>query len=65
MIHVVMNADKGAGNTEGFDDDPEVLHLDLLPKGVIVFPGSGITENLNDKARQPGTPVQRFAARRG
>ena len=26
--------------------------LNLLPKGVIAFPGSGITENLVDKARQ-------------
>ena len=28
--------------------------LNLLPKGVIAFPGSGITENLVDKARQLG-----------
>ncbi len=34
----------------------------LLPKGVIAFPGSGITENLVDKARQLGIPVQRVAA---
>ena len=34
----------------------------LLPKGVIAFPGSGITENLVDKARQLGIPVQRIAA---
>ena len=33
--------------------------LNLLPKGVIAFPGSGITENLVDKARQLGIPVQR------
>ena len=36
--------------------------LNLLPKGVIAFPGSGITENLIDKARQLGIPVQRIAA---
>ena len=36
--------------------------LNLLPKGVIAFPGSGITENLVDKARQLGIPVQRVAA---
>ena len=35
--------------------------LNLLPKGVIAFPGSGITENLVDKARQLGIPVQRVA----
>ena len=31
--------------------------LNLLPKGVIAFPGSGITENLIDRARQMGIPV--------
>ena len=36
--------------------------VNLLPKGVIAFPGSGITENLVDKARQLGIPVQRIAA---
>ena len=36
--------------------------LDLLPKGVIAFPGSGITDNLVDKARQLGIPVHRVAA---
>ena len=36
--------------------------LDLLPKGVIAFPGSGITENLVDRARQLGIPVMRAAA---
>ncbi len=36
--------------------------LNLLPKGVIAFPGSGITENLIDRARQLGIPVQRVKA---
>ena len=31
--------------------------LNLLPKGVIAFPGSGITGNLVDKPRQLGIPV--------
>ncbi len=31
--------------------------LEILPKGVIVFPGSGITGNLADKARKLGIPV--------
>ncbi len=35
--------------------------LNLLPKGVIAFPGSGITENLVDRARQLGIPVMRAA----
>ena len=33
--------------------------LNLLPKGVLAFPGSGITENLVDRARQLGIPVCR------
>ncbi len=36
--------------------------LNLLPKGVIAFPGSGITENLVDKARTLGIPVMKVAA---
>ena len=36
--------------------------LNLLPKGVIAFPGSGITGNLVDKARQLGIPVMSVAA---
>ena len=36
--------------------------LNLLPKGVIAFPGSGITGNLVDKARQLGIPVMTVAA---
>ena len=36
--------------------------LNLLPKGVIAFPGSGITENLVDRARQLGIPVDRVVA---
>jgi P-loop containing NTP hydrolase pore-1 len=34
--------------------------LQTLPIGVIVFPGSGITGNLADKARILGIPVWRF-----
>jgi hypothetical protein len=33
--------------------------LATMPKGLIVFPGSGITENLADKARHLGIPVWR------
>ena len=36
--------------------------LNLLPKGVIAFPGSGITDNLVDKAKQLGIPVMKVAA---
>ncbi|RWR27394.1 DUF2493 domain-containing protein [Sinirhodobacter populi] len=34
--------------------------LDTLPIGVMVFPGSGIQENLADKARKLGIPVMKF-----
>jgi hypothetical protein len=34
--------------------------LEVLPIGVIVFPGTGIQENLADKARKLGIPVWRF-----
>jgi hypothetical protein len=36
--------------------------LEALPIGVIVFPGSGISANLADKARKIGIPVWRFTA---
>ena len=31
--------------------------LEIVPAGVIVFPGSGITGNLADKATRLGIPV--------
>jgi len=34
--------------------------LSVMPSGVIIFPGSGITGNLADKARRFGIPVWRF-----
>ncbi len=34
--------------------------LDALPIGVLVFPGSGISANLADKARKLGIPVWKF-----
>ena len=34
--------------------------LSVMPAGVIVFPGSGITDNLADKARRLGIPVWSF-----
>ena len=36
--------------------------LATMPKGLIVFPGSGITANLADKARRLGIPVWRCGA---
>ena len=43
------------GNAAPFRRNEELLNL--LPVGVIAFPGSGITGNLVDKARQLGIPV--------
>ena len=34
--------------------------LDTLPVGVLVFPGTGIQENLADKAKKLGIPVMKF-----
>ena len=36
--------------------------LNLLPQGVLAFPGSGITEHIVDRARQLGIPVAQCAA---
>ena len=36
--------------------------LDLMPKGVVAFPGSGITDNLVEKAAAMGIPVHKVAA---
>ncbi|BCH31019.1 hypothetical protein MesoLjLc_29490 [Mesorhizobium sp. L-8-10] len=34
--------------------------LPVLPHGLIIFPGSGITENLAQKASRLGIPIWRF-----
>ena len=39
--------------------------LEVLPIGVIAFPGSGISENLADKARKMGIPVWKFTVESG
>jgi len=39
--------------------------LEALPIGVIVFPGSGISANLADKARKMGIPVWQFSEEGG
>jgi len=36
--------------------------LEVLPAGLVAFPGSGISANLADKARKLGIPVWRFDA---
>jgi hypothetical protein len=39
--------------------------LEALPIGIIVFPGSGVTDNLADKARKLGIPLFDFRKRGG
>lgn len=34
--------------------------LQIVPKGVMHFPGTGINDNLADKARKLGIPVWKF-----
>jgi len=39
--------------------------LETMPIGVLAFPGNGINENLADKARKLGIPVQKFTEKAG
>ncbi len=58
---VVCKPDWNAhGRAAPFRRNEELLNL--LPKGVIAFPGSGITDNLVDRARQLGIPVHQCRA---
>ena len=52
---------KAHGKAAPFRRNDELLNL--LPKGLIAFPGSGITGNLVDKARQLGIPIYRAPER--
>ncbi len=36
--------------------------LGIVPIGVVIFPGTGIQDNLADKARKMGIPVYRFGS---
>ena len=36
--------------------------LTVMPIGVVIFPGTGIEDNLADKARKLGIPVYRFGS---
>ena len=56
VSQVVCRPDWNAhGKAAPFRRNDELLNL--LPKGVIAFPGSGITGNMIDKAKQLGIPV--------
>jgi hypothetical protein len=49
--------------SEHFQQDAyEALEADALPIGVVMFPGSGISANLANKAKKLGIPVWRFTA---
>ena len=53
---VIVRPDwKAHGRAAPFKRNDEMLNL--LPKGIVAWPGSGITDNLVDKARQMGIPV--------
>ena len=59
LVHIVVpGVEKIAAQWAERNDEL----LNLLPKGVIAFPGSGITDNLIDKAKSLGIPVMRAAA---
>ena len=61
VSQVICRPDWNAhGKAAPFRRNDELLNF--LPKGVIAFPGSGITGNLVDKARQLGIPVYNVAA---
>ena len=62
QVHqVVCKPDWGKhGRAAPFRRNDELLNL--LPKGLVAFPGSGITDNLVDKARRLGIPVHRVPA---
>ena len=61
VSQVICRPDWNAhGKAAPFRRNDELLNF--LPKGVIAFPGSGITGNLVDKARQLGIPVHSVTA---
>ena len=51
---------KAHGNAAPFRRNDDIINL--RPKGIVAFPGAGITANLVDKARQAGIPVMQIAA---
>ena len=56
VVQIVCRPDWTAhGKAAPFRRNDELLNL--LPKGIIAFPGAGISGNLVDKARQLGIPV--------
>ena len=61
VAQVVCRPDwKAHGKAAPFRRNDNIINL--MPKGIVAFPGSGITGNLVDKARQAGIPVMQIAA---
>ena len=61
VTQVVFKPDwKAHGNAAPFKRNDKLL--DTTPQGLIATPGSGITENLVDKARKLGIRIKRIAA---
>ena len=61
VVQVVCRPDWNAhGKAAPFRRNDNIINL--MPKGIVAFPGSGITGNLVDKARQAGIPVMQIAA---
>ena len=56
-------ADRSAGKAAPFKRNDQLLKT--LPIGLIVFPGSGITDNLADKAKVLGIPLYDFRKAQG
>ena len=51
---------KAYGKAAPFRRNDDIINL--RPKGIVAFPGAGITANLVDKARQAGIPVMHVTA---
>jgi len=61
VTQVVFKPDwKSHGNAAPFKRNDKML--EILPQGLIATPGSGITENIVDKARKLGIRVKRIGA---
>lgn len=61
VTQVVFRPDwKAHANAAPFKRNDQLLNT--MPKGIIACPGSGITENLVDKARKLGIPIMRIGS---
>ncbi len=56
VVDITFKPDWNLGKAAGFKRNERLL--ETMPIGVVAFPGSGVTDNLVDKARQLGIPVR-------